>query len=415
MHSHSGFKACRRSSKIAVLDTVHGAGTIAQMMVDSGMDARAFEVYHTSPKLECFDLVVAPVHLGPGNPALAEARRLGKKIITHHRAVGELVHPSITVFEVTGTHSKTSTALLLAKILSGKRRVVSHTTRGIELWSCGSSRMIRAGLSITPGNVIRAVEAAEANRVDSLVSEVSLGGTGLADFGVLTSFSGDYRIAQGTAWASAAKLQMVALARVGSRIIAGTDTGVSSDVSFGKHGSVRTSHDNLHFGDETIGLELDQDLDYPGYETAISAAAAACHASGLSKEEVAESLEGFDGFIGRMKVIREGGLEIYDSSNSGLKVSDVERALDRISGGRIGLVVGEESETVCEGMDVPGLIGLLRLRRAEVDQLVLVGDRVSPWAIDLKAKTAANLAAGVEIARSSGGIDKLLTCVKCFR
>ncbi len=398
-----------------MLDTIHGAGIIAQRMVDSGMDAHAFEVYHDSPNLEGFDLVVSPVHLGPGNPAMAEARRLGKRIITHHQAVGELVHPSLPVFEVTGTHSKTSTALLLAKILSGKRKVVSHTTRGIELWSGGLSRMVQAGLSITPGNMIRAVEAAGTSQADSLVSEVSLGGTGLADFGVLTSFSGDYRIAQGTAWASVAKLQMVALAKEGSRIVANADVRISPDVSFGQEGFVWASPGKLHFGSEAVSLDLDQDLDYPGYETAISAAVAACFASGLGKEEVAEALEGFDGFAGRMKVTREGGLEVYDSSNSGLKVSDVERALDRISGGRIGLVVGEESETVCEGMDVQRLIVLLRLRRSEIDQLVLVGDRMAPWAVDLKAKTAPDLAAGIEMARASGGIDRLLSCVKCFR
>jgi UDP-N-acetylmuramyl pentapeptide synthase len=263
--------------------------------------------------------------------------------------------------------------------------------------------------------VIRAVEAAEANLADCLVGEVSLGGTGLADFGVLTSFSGDYRIAQGTAWASTAKLQMVTLAKEGSRIVANADVKISPDVSFGQEGVVWATPDKLHFGDEAVGLELDRDLDYPGYETAISAAAAACHASGLGKEEIAAGLEGFDGFVGRMKVTREGGLEIYDSSNSGLKVSDVERALDRISSGRIGLVVGEESETVCEGMDVPRLIDLLRLRRSEIDQLVLVGDRMAPWAVDLEAKIAPDLAAGVEIARASGRIDRLLSCVKCFR
>lgn len=415
MHSHSGFEACRGSSKVAVLDTIHGAGIIARKMVDSGMDAHAFEVYHGSHNLDEFDLVVAPVHLGPGNPALAEARRLGRRIITHHQAVGELVHPGLPVFEVTGTHSKTSTALLLAKILSEKKSVVSHTTRGIELWSGGSSRMVQAGLSITPGNVIRAVESAEANYADSLVCEVSLGGTGLADFGVLTSFSGDYRIAQGTAWASTAKLQMISLAKESSRIVANADVGISPGVSFGRGGFVWATPEELHFGNEAVGLELDRDLDYPGYETAISAAAAACHAAGLVKEEIAASLEGFDGFTGRMKVVREGRLEIYDSSNSGLKVSDVSRALDRISGGRIGLVVGEESETVCEGMDVPRLIDLLRIRRSEIDQLILVGERVAPWALDLKAKTARDLATGIEMARASGGIDRLLSCVKCFR
>lgn len=415
MHRYSGFEACRGSSKVAVLDTIHGAGIIAQRMVDSGMDAQAFEVYHSSPSLECFDLVVSPVHLSPRNPALAEARKLGKRIITHHQAVGKLVHPCLQVHEVTGTHSKTSTALLLAKLLSGEKKVVSHTTRGIELWSRGSSRLTQAGLSITPGNVIRAVEAAEANQSDHLVCEVSLGGTGLADIGVLTSFSGDYRIAQGTAWASTAKLQMVTLAKKDSRIVANTDVRISPDVSFGRVGFVRATPDKLQFGNEAVSLELDRELDFPGYDTAISSAAAACYISGLGKEEIAAGLEGFDGFVGRMKVIREGGLELYDCSNSGLKVSDVDRALDRISSGRVGLVVGEESETVCEGMDVPRLIDLLRLRRSEIDQLILVGNRIVPWAVDLKAKIAPDLSAGIEMARASGGIDRLLSCVKCFR
>ena len=415
MHSHFGLQACRGSSKVAVLDTVHGAGIIAQMMVESGIEAQAFEVYHCTPCLDGFDLVVSPVHLGPENPALAQARTLGKKIVTHHQAVGELVHPSLPVFEVTGTHSKTSTALLLAKILSDEKRIVSHTTRGIELWSKGSSCQVQAGLSITPGNMIHAVEAAKGNQADALVCEVSLGGTGLADFGVLTSFAGDYRIAQGTTWASTAKLQMVSLAKEGARLVANADVRTSPDVSFGPTGHVRAAPDKLYFGKDAVDLELDQDLDFPGYETAISAAAAACSVAGVGKAEVVAALEGFDGFVGRMKIIREGSLEIYDSSNSGLKVSDVSRALDRIRGRRLGLVVGEESETVCEGMDVPRLINLLRLRRDEIDLLVLVGERMAHWAVDLKAKTAPNLAAGVDQAKAVGGIDRLLSCVKCFR
>ncbi len=415
MHSHSGLQACRGSSKVAVLDTVHGAGIIAQRMVESGLEAQAFEVYHCTPCLDGFDLVVSPVHLGPENPALAQARSLGKRIITHHQAVGELVHPTLSVFEVTGTHSKTSTALLLAKILSDEKRVVSHTTRGIELWSKGSSCQVQAGLSITPGNVIHAIEAAKGNQADALVCEVSLGGTGLADFGVLTSFAGDYRIAQGTTWASTAKLQMVSLAKEKAHLVANVDVRISPDVSFGATGHVRVAPDKLYFGEDAFDLELDQDLDFPGYETAISAAAAACNVAGVGKAEVVAALEGFDGFVGRMKIIREGTLEIYDSSNSGLKVSDVSRALDRIRGKRLGLVVGEESETVCEGMDVPRLVNLLRLRRDEIDLLVLVGGRMAPWAVNLKAKTAPNLAAGVDQAKAVGGIDRLLSCVKCFR
>ena len=43
------------------------------------------------------------------------------------------------IFEVTGTHSKTSTALLLALMLSRQKKVLSHTTRGLEIWQEGKA------------------------------------------------------------------------------------------------------------------------------------------------------------------------------------------------------------------------------------------------------------------------------------
>ncbi len=420
---------------VAVLDTIHGAKTIAQRMAGCGIAAEAFEVYHHTPSIAGFDLVVAPVHLPPGNPVLSEARRLGKRVITHHQAVGELLRqelegvapaqaptpipaitPALKIFEVTGTHSKTTTALLLSKMLSTRGRVVSHTTRGIELWSDGpgSSRLVRSGLSITPGNVIPALSEALSLKADALVSEISLGGTGLADFGVLTSFSGDYMIAGRTRWASTAKLQMVSLAKSGSRLVANTDVRISPEVSFGPGGQVWALPGKLHLKGSDHAIRPGVDLDFPSYQTAISAAAAAANASGIEAREIVSALEGFDGFAGRMKVDRRDGLTVYDCSNSGLKVSDVKRALDNASGERLGLVVGEEAETVCEGMDVPGLIELLRLRRREISSLVLVGERLLPWSEELDAKVARDLADGKMTALDQG-VDRLLLCVKCFR
>ncbi len=146
MHCDTGLQASERGSKVAVLDTIHGGAIIARRMVKSGLLAEAFEVYHHTPDLAGFDLVVAPVHLAPDNPALALAKTAKKKIITHHQAVGELlrgrVDPAMQVFEVTGTHSKTSTALLLAMMLSWQKKVLSHTTRGLEIWQDGKSRLL---------------------------------------------------------------------------------------------------------------------------------------------------------------------------------------------------------------------------------------------------------------------------------
>jgi len=92
----------------------------------------------------------------------------------------------------------------------------------------------------------------------------------------------------------------------------------------------------------------------------------------------------------------------------------VNRALDLVSGPKLGLVVGEESETVCEGMDIPALLDLLRQRRAELELLVLVGERLAPWADELGAMYARDLAAGQEQAMTCP-VERLLLCVKCFR
>lgn len=405
---------------VAVLDTIHGGSLIAERISESGVGAHAFEVYHTSQSTSGFDLVVAPVHLSPENPSLAEAMRLKKRIITHHMAVRELLRDDIgqglKIFEVTGTHSKTSTALLLARILSSTMKVISHSTRGIELWSNGSERTLQTGLSITPANVIHAVDKANAHKADALVCEISLGGTGLADYGVLTSLSGDYRIAGGTKWASTAKLQMLSLSKPGSKIVANTDVRISSDISFGLGGRIIAMPNEIRCGHDAARLALGEDLDFESYETAISASSGAAYCAGISAEEIACALEGFDGISGRMKVTRSPEITVYDSSNSGLKVSDVKRVLDRLKEGRTGLVVGEESETVCEGMDIPGLVKLLSGYRDKIDLLVLVGERLEPWAKELGAEKAEDLMTGESLARlSASGLDNLVLCVKCFR
>jgi UDP-N-acetylmuramyl pentapeptide synthase len=418
MHCDTGIQASERGSKVAVLDTIHGGAIIARRMVESGLQAEAFEVYHHTPNLAGFDLVVAPVHLAPGNPALALARTAKKKIITHHQAVGELlrgrVDPAMEVFEITGTHSKTSTALLLAMMLSWQKKVLSHTTLGLEIWQDGKARLLEKGLSITPGNVIRAREEALAHGVEALICEISLGGTGLADYGIVTSLSGDYSIANATKWASTAKLQMLALAKSGAKLLANSDAGLSPDVSFARGGRIYARPDSLIFAKEEVHLDLGEDLDFMGYETAIAGAAAAAELAGVPRSMVAQALTGFDGFSGRMKIKRRPNQTFFDSSNSGLKVKDVARALDRASGRDLFVVVGEDKETVCEGMNILALSELLRQRKSEMAKLIIVGERLVPLAEELGAATAKNLQQGLEMAQKDSP-KRLLSCVKCFR
>jgi UDP-N-acetylmuramyl pentapeptide synthase len=407
--------------KFAVLDTIHGAGLIAERMRGRGIEAAAFEVYHNVPDISGFDLVVAPVHLSPKNPAHEGAIRLGKRLITHHRAVGELLRGErdFRAFEVTGTRGKTTTALILARILSTKGKVVSHTTRGIEVWRDRKSEVAATGLSITPANVIRAFDAAEKAGAADLISEVSLGGTGLADFGLLTSFAGDYKMAGGSLWASTAKLQMASLSKRGSKLIAGEDVKISADLTFGPgpRGQVWCDGWEILAGGERVPLYLGDRIDPNSYNAAISGAAAAALEAGFDLEEIASALEGFEGLGGRMKNGKEDGISVLDNSNSGLRALGIEAALDRIGdGGKLALVAGEEAETVCEGMDLQALTEILERRRREIDLLILVGERLAPYASSLSAFTAQDLDSGLALAKSrlEKG-DRLISCVKCFR
>ena len=257
-------------------------------------------------------------------------------------------------------------------------------------------------------------QVAKAHGVEALICEISLGGIGLADYGIITGLSGDYLIANATKWASTAKLQMLSLAKSGAKLLANIDAGLSPDVSFARGGRVYARQDSLVFAKEETHLDLGPDLDFMGYETAIAGAAAAADLAGIARSEIAQALCGFDGFSGRMKIKRLHDQTFFDSSNSGLKVRDVARALDRASGQGLVVVVGEDSETVCEGMNIPDLSELLRQRKNVIEKLIIVGERLVPLAEELGAATAKNLQQGLEKAQKDSP-KRLLSCVKCFR
>lgn len=169
--------------KFAVLDLTHGGIPIAKSLAAAGNEVSGIDVYRTvKPEtlleleekygIHCsktplpaseFDLIVAPVHLDLAYPMLVEARAQKKNILSHHEIVGEILKgdsrlSGIKTVEITGVKAKTSTASLLADMLSRQFEVVLHTSRGLEYWKAGASSLIYKGLSITPGSILVAVE-----------------------------------------------------------------------------------------------------------------------------------------------------------------------------------------------------------------------------------------------------------------
>ncbi len=261
--------------KLAVLDLTHGGIPIAKKLAALGNDITGVDVYGTvdpgllleiekNHGIKCskvslpaseFDFLVAPVHLDPAYPMLAEAREKGIIVFSHHEIVGRILKydsrlSGIKTVEITGVKAKTSTASLLADMLSRKFEVVLHTSRGLEAWKVGVPSLIARGLSITPGSILAAVDKVfEAGyRPDFFIFEISIGGTGTADMGILTTLSPDYWIANNTAIASEAKLQLVRNAKIGSTILVNSGAGKALKAAKESNARILTFKDPFNKG-----------------------------------------------------------------------------------------------------------------------------------------------------------------------
>jgi UDP-N-acetylmuramyl pentapeptide synthase len=427
-----------RASRIAVADVNHGGLTIAKELLALGYDAFAVDIYGTRKLYDetvkivrpgdagHFDALAVPVHLPPD--ALRDrAQKNGIPVFTHHRMAGMIARETgrlcgIRSVEITGTYGKTTTAFALSGMLAAAgEHVLLHTSHGLFF----DGKPAGKRLSVTPASLVSALDAArEAGLQPTIfVAEVSLGGCGTADVGVITTLKGDYPIAGGTSRSSVAKMQMIEYARPGSTVVhdaSYTAVTAPGQVSFGPGGDVRYQKNGLIESilcpDTEIYPPLDQGLDQASYREPVLCAVAAAMALGVKPDAIRRGLEGFDGVPGRMKYGTLGGRTLLDNSCSGLSVASIMRALEISCGhaGRRVLVLGEEKYNVCEGLD-PGQA--LRIAAgAGVDNVVIVGERLH---VAMKGKEylyAPDLDSGLASALSETEPgDLIISCVKTWR
>jgi len=452
-----------RNARVAVLDLTHGGAVIARKLTKIAASVTGIDVYKTlhTDELEAleqegirtsqapqnvsgFDILIAPVHLDPGYPMLVEAAKNNILVISHHVAVGEIIRGALegsTVIEITGTKAKTSTCILLAEILSRNKKVISHTSRGLEDWS--KRRIIQSGLSITPASILRAIDVVgEAGiKPDVFIVEISLGGTGNADIGVITTIVDDYTIANNTKLASEAKRMMILDAKQGSTLIINYNALRSfgacrrdvNIVSFSDsvNAAANVYYENIGSDGGTIAYYIDgrkgtinlrgtQDYDLASYKIALVCASAVALAMDIEPDQIERSLREFKGAQGRMRKTKLTGRTLIDNSNSGMDIKSAEKALDyaKTDEGRIVMVLGEEAKEVCEGLDPSGVKRFIEKHLDEMYSLVLVGKRMKPLASKNinKIYHAGDLSEGIELAQQlTCEKDIIISCVKCFR
>ena len=439
---------------VAVIDLTHGGIPLARHIARQARSVTGIDIYgtvadDTLPGLEIegikttdkintdIDLIVAPVHLNPAlMPGIGDCT-----VITHHRAVGELISGTLDgkVVEITGTGAKTSTATLLADMASCSMSVLSHTTRGVEHWQNGVPMGLHHGLSIAPGSILEALEHATDIKPDLYIFEVSLGGTGAAELSIITSLDNEYTIAGGSSTSTRAKMQMVDYAKHGStllvnasvgqidppdnvNIITFSDTSVKGDVYMNETptGIHTINCESLNNKTKTIRFMPGPGYDPSSYSTAMVCAAAAACILDLEPGNIESTLLDFKGVHGRMRQVEWAGRKMVDNSNSGMNINSVGHALEYArniakTDNRLVLALGEEAKQVCEGLDPEDVSTFTIEHGSDVDDIILVGERMEGINGN-NIHHANSLDRAIEMAVSlTKENDIIISCIKCFR
>ncbi|MDI6886737.1 MAG: hypothetical protein QMD22_10465, partial [archaeon] len=421
----------KEASKILVLDPIHGAEVIAGELKELGKEVEIFNPYRETFLDQTFfkglnlDLVITPVHLNPNFEIIKQALKNNIPFMTHHEAVKEIaaiknLFANIKVIEVTGTIGKTSTCELINQLVEGKS-VLLHTSsstrfispddkplQGLRGRGAEPHTQIFPRLGGTPANVLKVMELSRERNLkpDIAVFEVSLGLTGIGDVGVITSLKEDYRIAGGTKDASAVKKASTTYSGGRSIIV---HPGLSLPLSNGRENIFGDKDTNLWIeGEENISpyracgvvgqsptviynrlrtitgnfisgelafKPLDSYMSTEFYRDPLEAAFCAVLSLGIAPEEINTDVSPV---AGRMKLEKLKGRFLIDNSNSGTKLKflgEIAEMARRLSeSGKMILIVGAESEYVCEGVDLEELKKVVEQRASDFVEIIIVGE-----------------------------------------
>ncbi len=309
--------------------------------------------------------IVAPIHCNLDYPV----------DMTHHEAVAFLMKNQIKipVIEVTGVKGKTSVVNMLKEIFKDSNPLILSSL-GIEVMVDGESKLLKKDISITPANIIEAWRMAQEYNVGIFIMETSLGGTGLAEVGILTNIIEDYSIAKGTRKASEAKVQIF-----NNKIVACDNDSFNrfypnfkektNTFSIDGKGNVKAS--NIIFGfQETIFQVEVKDLKTISGEILvdsfeISTFAPASHhvqnvlsaicaslTLGISKSHIINGLRNFNGLRGRTSIANRKNVRIIEEVNPGINVASIKTAISMLEDlPRSGVVLGGKYGVTCEEID----------------------------------------------------------------
>ncbi len=397
---------------VLVLDATHGGLLISRALFDNNLfgDVWLWDIYHTlddnkrsklngvnlidlsfdygwSSKFDLINylksngvdfkddniIIVSPIHC-PLNIC---------PDYTHHSIIPVILSDfnKTLIIEVTGVKGKTSTMTMLESILN--KNFLFLSSLGAKLLIDSEEIMLKENISITPASILETVDLAYGYDYNYCLFESSLGGTGLADVGLITNIVEDYSIAKNSSSASVAKSQMfnskLTCCEFDSYITYySNNKNVNlfsfeeknennikpnlylSDYKIGLNKSILTIKTNnlKTISGKTINKSFNVETVAPSKYQIHNVLACLCVAltSDIPINEIINGLNNYHGTKGRSSIKSKNGVNIIEEINPGLNVTAVKKAIFMgLNLDKSCIILGGEYGITCEEIDEKNL------------------------------------------------------------
>ena len=332
-------------------------------------------------------LIVAPIHCNLDYPV----------DMSHHEAVAFLMSNriEIPVIEVTGVKGKTSVVHMLKEIFLDLNPLILSSL-GVEVVNDGKSKLLKKDISITPASILDSWRMSQDYDVGIFIIETSLGGTGLADVGILTNIIEDYTIAKGMRKASQAKVQifnnkLVVCDYDSFNLFYPNFKDKTNTFSINGKGNVKAS--NIIFGfHETVfqvevkdlktcsgeiyndSFEISTFAPAPHHVQNVLSAICASLTLGISINSIITGLRNFNGLKGRTSIINWDEVCIIEEVNPGINLATIKKSINMLEDLPLSSVVfGGKYGVTCEEIDEESAANILN-KLTENIQLILTDE-----------------------------------------
>lgn len=322
--------------------------------------------------------------------------------MTHHDAVKLILKTKINVpvVEVTGVKGKTSVVWILKEILKHKKPLVLSSL-GVEVFDGNRWIQLKQNISITPASIIEAWKLAENYEIGICIFEISLGGTGLADVGILTNLAENYPIAGNSNNASNAKSQIFKSKLVACDLESFNTEYLEFKAQTNTFGIMNNSKTLPNLTAKNIKYSFDKtdfDLKLSNFKTIngsiiegtfklstfapapihinnVLAAVSGSIMLGVTEEKINMGLSQFNGLKGRTTIKEFNGVRIVEEINPGLNVKAVKESIKMMEDlDDLTVVFGGKYGVTCEEIDETSVSSVLndltdKIKLIVVDEL----------------------------------------------